>query len=56
MPSLIGPATVAVGVFNFQANWNDFMTPLIRLTRPEMSNMWLGRGLFKQDRETQSVL
>lgn len=50
---LLKPAIAAVAVFEFQAKWNDFMTPLIYLNRPSQYTMSLGLGLFKTDYETQ---
>ena len=56
MLPLITPALVAVGVFEFQAKWNDFMTPLIYLNRPSQYTMSLGLGLFKSEYDTQWAL
>jgi multiple sugar transport system permease protein len=56
MLPLIKPALIAVGIFEFQAKWNDFMTPLIYLNDPDMYTMSLGLGLFKSDYETQWAL
>ncbi len=56
MLPLIRPALVAVGVFEFQAKWNDFMTPLIYLNHPDQYTMSLGLGMFKSDYETQWAL
>ncbi|MFL5759478.1 MAG: carbohydrate ABC transporter permease [Thermomicrobiales bacterium] len=53
---LIRPALIAVAIFEFQAKWNDFMTPLIYLNKPSMYTMSLGLGLFKSDYETQWAL
>jgi multiple sugar transport system permease protein len=56
MLPLIKPALIAVAIFEFQAKWNDFMTPLIYLNKPSMYTMSLGLGLFKSDYETQWAL
>ncbi len=56
MLPLIKPALVAVGVFEFQAKWNDFMVPLIYLNKPSQYTMSLGLGMFKSDYETQWAL
>ena len=53
MLPLIKPAMAAVAVFEFQAKWNDFMTPLIYLNRPQDYTMSLGLGTFKSEFETQ---
>jgi ABC-type glycerol-3-phosphate transport system permease component len=50
---LLKPAIAAVAVFEFQAKWNDFMTPLIYLNRPSQYTMSLGLGTFKTEFETQ---
>ena len=56
MLPLIKPALVAVGVFEFQAKWNDFMMPLIYLNHPDQYTMSLGLGMFKSDYDTQWAL
>ncbi|MEA2597389.1 MAG: multiple sugar transport system permease protein [Thermomicrobiales bacterium] len=56
MLPLIKPAMAAVAVFEFQAKWNDFMTPLIYLNRTSMYTMSLGLGTFKSEYETQWAL
>jgi multiple sugar transport system permease protein len=56
MLPLIKPALVAVGVFEFQAKWNDFMVPLIYLNKPAMYTMSLGLASFKDEFETQWAL
>ena len=56
MLPLIRPAMAAVAVFEFQAKWNDFMTPLIYLNKPSMYTMSLGLATFKSDYETQWAL
>ena len=56
MLPLIRPAMVAVGVFEFQAKWNDLVTPLIYLNRPELYTMSLGLTTFKSEYETQWAL
>jgi multiple sugar transport system permease protein len=53
---LIAPALVAVAIFEFQAKWNDFMTPLIYLNDPNKYTMSLGLASFKTDFETQWAL
>ncbi|MDQ3167868.1 MAG: carbohydrate ABC transporter permease [Chloroflexota bacterium] len=56
MLPLVRPALVAVAVFEFQAKWNDFMTPLIYLNSPSQYTMSLGLGMFKSDYDTQWAL
>jgi multiple sugar transport system permease protein len=56
MLPLMKPALAAVAVFEFQAKWNDFLTPLIYLNRPSMYTMSLGLGLFRSEYETQWAL
>jgi multiple sugar transport system permease protein len=46
---LMKPALAAVALFEFQAKWNDFMTPLIYLNKPSMYTMSLGLASFKTD-------
>jgi multiple sugar transport system permease protein len=53
---LIAPALAAVAVFEFQAKWNDFMTPLIYLNDPDKYTMSLGLASFKTDFEMQWAL
>jgi len=53
---LIRPALIAVAIFEFQAKWNDFMTPLIYLNKPSMYTMSLGLATFKSEYETQWAL
>jgi len=53
---LLKPAMAAVAIFEFQAKWNDFMTPLIYLNKPAMYTMALGLGSFKSEYETQWAL
>jgi multiple sugar transport system permease protein len=56
MLPLIAPALAAVAVFEFQAKWNDFMTPLIYLNDPDKYTMSLGLASFKTDFEMQWAL
>jgi multiple sugar transport system permease protein len=56
MLPLIAPALAAVAVFEFQAKWNDFMTPLIYLNDPGKYTMSLGLASFKTDFEMQWAL
>lgn len=53
MLPLIRPALVAVAIFEFQAKWNDLLTPLIYLNRPAMYTMALGLTSFKTEFEMQ---
>ena len=46
---LMKPALIVVAIFEFQAKWNDFMTPLIYLNKPSMYTMSLGLASFKTD-------
>jgi multiple sugar transport system permease protein len=49
MLPLIRPALVAVAIFEFNAKWNDFMTPLIYLNNPNRYTLALGLANFKSD-------
>ncbi|MBA2519398.1 MAG: carbohydrate ABC transporter permease [Chloroflexia bacterium] len=53
MLPLIQPALIAVAIFEFQAKWNDLLTPLIYLNRPAMYTMALGLTSFKSEFEMQ---
>jgi multiple sugar transport system permease protein len=48
MLPLIRPALVAVGIFEFEAKWNDFMTPLIYLNSRDKYTLALGLASFKE--------
>jgi multiple sugar transport system permease protein len=43
---LSGPALITVGLFTFQAAWNDFFGPLIYLTGRDNYTLALGMNLF----------
>jgi ABC-type glycerol-3-phosphate transport system permease component len=47
MLPLVRPALIAVAIFEFQAKWNDLLTPLIYLNQPTMYTMALGLASFK---------
>ena len=47
MLPLIRPAFVAVAMFTFINNWNDFMTPLIYLSNERMFTMSMGLRVFQ---------
>jgi len=49
MLPLSRPALLAVVIFEFQAKWNDFMTPLIYIQNPDLRTLPLGLQLFVQD-------
>jgi len=49
MLPLIRPALVAVAIFEFNAKWNDFMTPLIYLNDPNRYTLALGLASLKTD-------
>jgi ABC-type glycerol-3-phosphate transport system permease component len=51
MLPLIKPALAAVAVFEFQAKWNDFFTPLIYINRRELYTMALGLATMKANVE-----
>ncbi|HET8628864.1 MAG TPA: carbohydrate ABC transporter permease [Thermomicrobiales bacterium] len=53
MLPLIRPALAAVAVFEFQAKWNDFMTPLIYLNKTSLYTLSLGLQTFKVEHNTQ---
>jgi multiple sugar transport system permease protein len=42
MLPLVRPALLSVAVFEFQAKWNDFMTPLIYIQNPSLRTLPLG--------------
>ena len=42
MLPLVRPALISVAVFEFQAKWNDFMTPLIYIQNPNLRTLPLG--------------
>lgn len=49
MLPLVRPAIVTVVLFEFVAKWNDYITPLIYLNRPEMYTLPVGvAGFLKQ--------
>jgi len=45
---LVRPALVAVAIFEFEAKWNDFMTPLIYLNSRDKYTLALGLASFKE--------
>jgi multiple sugar transport system permease protein len=46
---LLKPALVAIGVFEFQAKWDDFLVPLIYLNKRNDFTLSLGLASFKAD-------
>ncbi len=46
---LLKPALVAIGVFEFQAKWDDFLVPLIYLNNRSEFTLSLGLASFKAD-------
>jgi multiple sugar transport system permease protein len=48
MLPLVRPALLSVTVFEFQAKWNDFMTPLIYIQNPNLRTLPLGLQIFVQ--------
>jgi multiple sugar transport system permease protein len=48
MLPLIRPALVAVAIFEANAKWDDFMTPLIYLNSPDNYTLALGLGSLKE--------
>jgi multiple sugar transport system permease protein len=48
MLPLIKPALVAVAIFEANAKWDDFMTPLIYLNSPDNYTLALGLGSLKE--------
>jgi multiple sugar transport system permease protein len=48
MLPLVRPALLAVAIFEFQAKWNDFMTPLIYIQNPNLRTLPLGLQIFVQ--------
>ncbi len=54
MLPLIRPALAVVAVFEFQAKWNDLMTPLIYLNQPKLYTMALGLATLKSDVATET--
>jgi multiple sugar transport system permease protein len=49
---LAKPAIIAVILFEFMATWNDFMGPLIYLTRQDTWTLAIGLLQFQSDKET----
>lgn len=49
MMPLVKPALAAVAIFEFNAKWNDFMTPLIYLNDPDRYTLALGLATLKTD-------
>jgi multiple sugar transport system permease protein len=47
MLPLVKPALAAVAIFEFNAKWNDFMTPLIYLNNPDRYTLALGLATLK---------
>jgi ABC-type glycerol-3-phosphate transport system permease component len=45
------PALVAVGIFSFLANWNDFLYPVVFLSSPQMLTVALGMRSMMQAAE-----
>ncbi len=50
---LVKPAIAIVGVFAFQAAWNDFIWPLIVINSNDMRTLQLGLTVFFQENSTQ---
>ncbi|MCG8441731.1 MAG: carbohydrate ABC transporter permease [Caulobacterales bacterium] len=43
------PALAALGIYTFQANWNEFLWPVIATTTPEMYTLPLGMAMFRYE-------
>jgi ABC-type glycerol-3-phosphate transport system permease component len=41
------PALATVAIFTFQASWNDFLSPLIYLQKPDLYTVTLGLQFFR---------
>ncbi len=50
---LVKPAVAIVGVFAFQAAWNDFIWPLVATYSNDMRTLQLGLTIFFQENSTQ---
>jgi ABC-type glycerol-3-phosphate transport system permease component len=50
---LARPALAAVGIFTFFLHWNDFMAPLIYLSKPSNLTLSLGLAAFRDVYSTQ---
>ena len=50
---LVKPAVAIVGVFAFQAAWNDFIWPLVVINSNDMRTLQLGLTVFFQENSTQ---
>jgi multiple sugar transport system permease protein len=48
MLPLVRPALLSVAIFEFQAKWNDVMTPLIYIQNPDLRTLPLGLQIFVQ--------
>jgi multiple sugar transport system permease protein len=54
MLPLVKPSLIAVGLFEFMAKWNDYLTPLIYLNRMDLYTLPLGLATFKQSQGFES--
>jgi multiple sugar transport system permease protein len=50
---LVRPAVAVVGVFAFQAAWNDFIWPLVVTNANDLRTLQLGLTIFFQENSTQ---
>jgi multiple sugar transport system permease protein len=50
---LVAPAVAVVGVFAFQATWNDFIWPLVVTNANDLRTLQLGLTVFFQENSTQ---
>ncbi|CDN43735.1 sugar ABC transporter ATP-binding protein [Paenibacillus sp. D9] len=47
------PAIITVAILQFNGVWNDFMTPLLYLNKPELYTLALGINFFKSENNVQ---
>ncbi|MCQ6267927.1 carbohydrate ABC transporter permease [Fictibacillus sp. WQ 8-8] len=47
------PALITVAIFQFNGAWNDFMGPLLYLSKPDLYTLALGINFFKSQNDVQ---
>jgi len=53
MIPLTKPALITVGIMSFNAAWNDFLGPLLYITREDMYTLQIGLQSFQNQSTTQ---
>jgi len=49
---LVAPALAALAIFRFNHNWDNFLWPLVTISRPDMRTVPLGLALFQGEYQT----